>query len=114
MRREAILGGLIGYAGGRAVVLVLNRLDLPQGLHAPFVATSALVIFALAQTAHGSGFLAVYIAGLVVGNSATRARNIVIVFLDAATWLAQIAMFVLLGLLSWPNRLPQTLLPASQ
>jgi cell volume regulation protein A len=112
LAKEAILGGLIGYAGGRAVVLVLNRLDLPQGLHAPFVATGALVIFALAQTAHGSGFLAVYIAGLVVGNSATRAHNTVVAFLDAATWLAQIAMFVLLGLLSWPDRLPKTILPA--
>jgi cell volume regulation protein A len=111
LAREAILGGLIGYAGARAVVWVLNKLDLPQGLHAPFVATGALVIFALAQTAHGSGFLAVYIAGLVVGNSSTRARNTVIVFLDAATWLAQIAMFVLLGLLAWPHRLADAVLP---
>ena len=112
LAKETILGGLIGYAGGRAVVFVLNRLDLPQGLHAPFVATGALVIFALAQTAHGSGFLAVYIAGLVVGNSATRAHSAVVAFLDAATWLAQIAMFVLLGLLAWPDRLPKTILPA--
>ena len=111
LAREAILGGLIGYAGARAVVWVLNRLDLPQGLHAPFVATGALVIFALAQTAHGSGFLAVYIAGLVVGNSSTRAHNTVVVFLDAATWLAQIAMFVLLGLLAWPHRLAGAILP---
>jgi cell volume regulation protein A len=109
--REAILGGLIGYAGARAVVWVLNKLDLPQGLHAPFVATGALVIFALAQTSHGSGFLAVYIAGLVVGNSSTRAHNTVVVFLDAATWLAQIAMFVLLGLLAWPHRLAGAILP---
>ena len=111
LAREAILGGLIGYAGARSVVWVLNKLDLPQGLHAPFVATAALVIFALAQTAHGSGFLAVYIAGLVVGNSSTRAHNTVVVFLDAATWLAQIAMFVLLGLLAWPHRLTGAILP---
>jgi potassium/hydrogen antiporter len=109
--REAILGAFIGYVGGRAVVLVLNRLDLPQGLHAPFVATAALVVFGLAQAVHGSGFLAVYIAGLMVGNSAVRAHNTVVVFLDAATWLAQIAMFVLLGLLSWPGRLPAAILP---
>jgi cell volume regulation protein A len=111
LARETLLGGLAGYFGGRAVVLVLNRLDLPQGLHAPFVATGALVVFGLAELAHGSGFLAVYIAGLVVGNSAVRAHNTVVVFLDAATWLAQIAMFVLLGLLSWPHRLPGMLLP---
>jgi cell volume regulation protein A len=66
----------------------------------------------VAQIAHGSGFLAVYLAGLLVGNRATRAHNTVVVFLDAVTWLAQIAMFVLLGLLVWPQRLPEHLLPA--
>jgi potassium/hydrogen antiporter len=109
---ETVAGALIGYVGGRGVVLVLNRLNLPQGLHAPFVATGAVVIFALAEVGHGSGFLAVYVAGLVVGNSAVRAHNAVVTFLDAATWLAQIGMFVVLGLLSWPDRLPQTILPA--
>jgi len=110
--REAVLGALIGYLGGRAVVAVLNRVELPQGLHAPFTATGAVVVFALTQSVHGSGFLAVYIAGLVVGNSAVRAHNTVVAFLDATTWLAQIAMFVLLGLLAWPSRLPETILPA--
>ena len=110
--REAIFGGIIGLLGGRAMVLVLNRLDLPQGLHAPFVAAGALVTFGLAQSVHASGFLAVYLAGLVVGNRATRAHSTLIAFLDAATWLAQIAMFVLLGLLAWPERLPQRALPA--
>ena len=112
LAREVVVGGLIGYFGGRAAVLVLNRVDLPQGLHPPFVATAAIVIFALAQFFHGSGFLAVYIAGLVVGNSSTRAHNALVTFLDAATWLAQVVMFVLLGLLAWPSRMPQTLLPA--
>jgi cell volume regulation protein A len=109
---KTVVGSLIGYSGGRGVVWVLNRLSLPQGLHAPFVATGAVVIFALAEVGHGSGFLAVYVAGLVVGNSAVRAQNAVVTFLDAATWLAQIVMFVVLGLLSWPDRLPQTILPA--
>jgi cell volume regulation protein A len=109
---ETVAGALIGYVGGRGVVLVLNRLNLPQGLHAPFVATGAVVIFAFAEVGHGSGFLAAYVAGLVVGNSPTRAHSTVVTFLDAATWLAQIGMFVVLGLLSWPDRLPQTLLPA--
>ncbi len=109
---KSIIGGFIGWAGGRAVVLVLNRLELPQGMHAPFVATGALVTFGLAEWMHGSGFLAVYVAGLVVGNRRTRAHNTIVTFLDAATWLAQIAMFVLLGLLAWPDRLPQRVLPA--
>jgi cell volume regulation protein A len=112
LAREAMLGTFIGIVGGRAMVLVLNRLGLAQGLHAPFVATSALVIFGLAQALHGSGFLAAYLAGMVVGNRPTRAHNAVVVFLDAITWLAQIVMFVLLGLLAWPEELLKTALPA--
>src|SRR6185436_465178 len=96
---KAILGAIVGWLGGRAIVLVLNRMELPQGMHAPFVATGALVTFGVAEWAHGSGFLAVYVAGLIVGNRETRAHNTIVTFLDAATWLAQIAMFVLLGLL---------------
>ncbi len=109
---EAAIASILGIYGGRAIVLALNRLGLAQGLHAPFVATSALVIFGLASFVHASGFLAVYLAGLVVGNRPTRAHNTVVVFLDAVTWLAQIVMFVLLGLLAWPQRLAAHALPA--
>lgn len=110
--KEAILGAILGLIGGRAIVFVLNRLHLPQGLHAPFVATAAIVVFSLAQSIHGSGFLAVYLAGLIVGNRASRGHGSIIPFLDATTWLAQIAMFVLFGLLAWPSRLPDQLAPA--
>ena len=103
--QETVLGTIIGVFGGRLVVYALNRLSLAQGLHAPFVTTSALVLFGIAQFSHASGFLAVYLAGLVIGNRPTRAHNTVVVFLDAATWLAQIVMFVLLGLLVWPQRM---------
>ncbi len=91
----------------------LNRVALPQGLHAPFVATAAVVIFGIAQVVHSSGFLAVYLAGIVIGNRPTRAHNSVVVFLDAATWLAQIVMFVLLGLLVSPERLVSTAPPGA-
>ncbi|NVN85702.1 MAG: potassium/proton antiporter [Rhodopseudomonas sp.] len=110
--RQAILGAIIGFVGGRLVVLALNRVALPQGLHAPFVATAALVIFGTAQISHGSGFLAVYLAGIIIGNRPTRAHNSVVAFLDAATWLAQIVMFVLLGLLVSPQRLFDSMGPA--
>jgi potassium/hydrogen antiporter len=112
LAEQAVLGTIIGVLGGRAIVAVLNRLGLAQGLHAPFVAVSALVIFGLASALHASGFLAVYLAGLVVGNRPTRAHNTVVVFLDAVTWLAQIVMFVLLGLLVWPTRLVDSIWPA--
>ena len=103
--REGVLGAVIGVVGGRLVVVALNRMALPQGLHAPFVATAALVIFGVSQISHASGFLAVYLAGIIIGNRPTRAHNSVVTFLDAATWLAQIVMFVLLGLLASPQRL---------
>jgi cell volume regulation protein A len=96
--REAVLGAIVGVVGGRLVVLALNRVALPQGLHAPFVCTAALVIFGVAQIAHG--------------NRPTRAHNSVVTFLDAATWLAQIVMFVLLGLLVSPQRLAGSVIPA--
>src|SRR5262249_10294557 len=112
LAEQAVVGTIIGVLGGRPLVGVLNRLGLAQGLHAPFVATSALVIFGLASALHASGFLAVYLAGLVVGNRPTRAHNTVVVFLDAVTWLAQIVMFVLLGLLVWPGRLVDSIWPA--
>jgi cell volume regulation protein A len=112
LAEEAVLGAILGMFGGRIIVEALNRLALAQGLHAPFVITSVLVIFGLSSFAHASGFLAVYLAGLVVGNRPTRAHNTVVVFLDAATWLAQIVMFVLLGLLAWPARLAEHAPPA--
>ena len=110
--REVFLGGLVGITGGWLVVLALNRVSLPQGLHAPFVTTAALVIFGLAQICHSSGFLAVYLAGMLIGNRPTRAHNSVVAFLDAATWLAQIVMFVMLGLLVSPWRTLDTIVPA--
>ncbi|HET7849436.1 MAG TPA: potassium/proton antiporter [Pseudolabrys sp.] len=106
---DAVFGCVIGYIGGLIITFVLNKVDLPQGLHAPFVAVFAVAIFACANALHTSGFLAVYLAGLVVGNRQMRARNTVVVFLDAITWLAQIVMFVLLGLLVWPHRLTDTI-----
>jgi potassium/hydrogen antiporter len=110
--QEAVLGTIMGVVGGRLVVIALNKVALPQGLHAPFVTTAALVIFGFAQIAHASGFLAVYLAGIIIGNRPTRAHNSVVTFLDAATWLAQIVMFVLLGLLVSPKRLFDSVGPA--
>ncbi|MFN3350336.1 potassium/proton antiporter [Pseudorhodoplanes sp.] len=110
--RQGLIGVIVGIAGGYLITAMLNRVNLPQGLHAPFAATGALVTFAIAAVADGSGFLAVYLAGLVVGNQVKRAHSAIIGFLDAATWLGQIVMFVLLGLLAWPASLPDRLLPA--
>lgn len=109
---QAVLGTAIGLVGGAAIRMLLNRVDLPGGLHPIFVIAAALAVYALAAVMEGSGFLAVYLAGLAVGNRPMRASASVANFHDAATWLCQIAMFMLLGLLVTPSKLLPLLVPA--
>jgi cell volume regulation protein A len=111
--REATFGVFFGVVGGLAIVAALNRLTLPSGLHAVFVLTAALLLFSAAQALGGSGFLAVYLAGLLVGNRPVRAFASISAFTDTATWLCQIVMFIMLGLLVTPSRLVPFLLPAA-
>lgn len=110
--REMAIGGVLGVAGGYALVALLNRVDLPGGLHPVMVVGFAVLLFALTSLVHGSGFLAVYLAGLVVGNRPVRAIASITSFLDTITWLCQIVMFVMLGLLVSPEKILQYGLPA--
>lgn len=112
LAQQALLGGALGVLGGLALVRALNRLTLPQGLHPLLAVSAAVTIFAMTSTVGGSGFLAVYVAGLVVGNRPVRAFPSVLSFHDAATWLSQIVMFLVLGLLVTPSTLIQFALPA--
>jgi potassium/hydrogen antiporter len=109
---QAVIGGALGVGGGLATSWILNRADLPAGLQPIFVMTSAIVIFGLASVAGGSGFLAIYLAGLIVGNRPVRGFASVTSFHDAATWLCQIVMFLLLGLLVTPSQLIAHAVPA--
>ncbi len=95
--REAILGTVLGVGGGFAISLALNRISLPSGLHPLLVVASALFIYALTAVIGGSGFLAVYLAGIVLGNRPVRAFASITTFHDTLTWLCQIAMFIMLG-----------------
>lgn len=110
--REAVLGAALGVAGGFGVTWLLNRVELPTGLHPLLVVAAAVAIFGLAATTGGSAFLAVYLAGLVVGNRPVRAFASITSLHDAATWLAQIVMFLILGLLVTPHNLVGHALPA--
>ncbi len=110
--RAVVIGVAVGIVGGFGLVAVLNRLTLPTGLHPAFVVTAAVVMFAVAQSLEGSGFLAAYVAGLVLGNRPIRAYGSIITFHDTATWLCQIILFTLLGLLVTPSKLVPILLPA--
>lgn len=109
----AIVAGVaLGYAGGRVIVWALNRFTLPSGLHPWLAMAGAVCVFALTNYIGGSGYLAVYLAGIVIANRPVRARNEVMSVQDAATWFAQLMMFLLLGLLATPSRLLDVLWPA--
>ncbi|GGF74035.1 K+/H+ antiporter [Azorhizobium oxalatiphilum] len=110
--QQLALGAAIGVAGGFGLALLLNRLDLPGGLHPALVVAVAVFIYAAAAMVHGSGFLAVYLAGLVLGNRPVRSIATITSFHDTVTWLCQIVMFVMLGLLLSPERMVQYVPPA--
>lgn len=110
--QHAVIGTIVGVVGGFAASWLLNRIGMSQGLHPLFVMTSAVMVYAVAAVTGGSGFLAVYLAGLVLGNRPLRAYSAIITFHDAMTWLSQIVMFVLLGLLVSPHKFLDYLWPA--
>lgn len=110
--RQAVVGGIIGVLGGFVIALFLNRVELPGGLHPLLVIAGAIGLFATAALLGGSGYLAVYLAGLVVGNRPIRAAASITAFHDTATWLCQIGLFIVLGLLVTPSKLVPYLVPA--
>lgn len=109
---QMVLGAVAGYAIGRGTVWIANRIRLEyEGLYP--VLTLGLVLFAYGatQTIGGNGFLAVYVAGLVVGNSDFIHKRSVVRFHDGLAWLMQIVMFLALGLLVFPSQLPPVVAP---
>ncbi|RVD32345.1 potassium/proton antiporter, partial [Mesorhizobium sp. M4B.F.Ca.ET.019.03.1.1] len=106
------VGAVVGILGGLAIVRLVERLNLDHGLLPIFVLTLSLMVFAAAGAIGGSGFLAVYLAGLIAGNSDIRAVTILKRFQDGMSWLAQIIMFLILGLFATPSQFPAILVPA--
>jgi cell volume regulation protein A len=111
------LGGIMGVAGGFALRWLLNSLRLEAGLYPLLALSGALAIFGVTASLHGSGFLAVYLAGLIMGNRPLQAARNIRRFHDGMAWLSQISMFLVLGLLVTPSNLmpiaPQALALAS-
>jgi potassium/hydrogen antiporter len=105
--RQMGIGIVAGLLLGGVAIWILKRLNLDvEGLYRVF--TIALVLFSYGLTAllGGSGFLAVYLVGLLLGNSAVQRVDRLSRFHDSLAWLMQIAMFLILGLLVFPSRLP--------
>ena len=102
---ELVGGGLIGAVGGFALRWLLQRLTLSAGLYPVLATAGALLIFGGTNALHASGFLAVYVAGVMLAQAPYRAQQVITRFLDGLAWLAQIAMFLMLGLLVTPSAL---------
>jgi cell volume regulation protein A len=102
---QVVIGSIIGVGGGLGFAALLNRVEFPSGLHPVLAVAGAVFLYAAAALLDGSGFLAAYLAGLVMGNRPLRAYGAIMSFHDAATWLFQIMMFVVLGLLVTPSDL---------
>lgn len=103
------IGALFGWAGGWVLRRLLTRMRLAEGLYALLIVSGGLMIFATANLLGGSGFLAVYLAGLMVGNRRCHATEHVLRVMDGLAWLAQAGMFLVLGLLVTPSHLVETL-----
>jgi cell volume regulation protein A len=110
---ELVAGAAIGLAAGLIGALVLRRMALPaSGLYP--IAILALIVagYGAASVAHASGFLAVYVSALLLGNARLPHGPAIRGFAEGVAWLAQIGLFVMLGLLASPVRLPGQILPA--
>jgi cell volume regulation protein A len=105
-------GAALGVAGGFTLLWLVNRLDAASGLYPILALAGALFVFGVAQSLHASGFLAVYLAGLIIGNHRHRASQVINRFLDGFAWLSQIVLFLMLGLLINPRELVPTLVPS--
>ena len=98
-------GGLIGVGGGYLLLWLLRRNWVHAPLYPVLALSGALLLFGAAQTLGASGFLAVYLAGAIIGVNESRAANSVTHFFEPLGWLAQISLFLMLGLLVSPHEL---------
>ena len=99
------LGILGGYLGGRVIAAVVNRVQLIPAFYPLLVAAGGLVVFAGMNALGGSGFLAIYLTGVVLGNRRIRMLPAVLQMHDGLAWLAQMGLFLILGLLANPAEL---------
>lgn len=109
--QQMTLGTVIGLAGGWLLANGLNRLPLGDSLYPLLALFGAMLVFGLTGVLGGSGFLAVYLSGLFIGNRQVRAAASIRRFHDGVAWMAQIGMFVILGLLATPSNLTALVIP---
>ena len=104
--QQAIIGGIFGFAFGFLAARLLNNLRLDaQGLYPVFTIALVLLAYSLPAALGGSGFLSVYLVGLILGARKIVHKNSLSRFHDSVAWLMQIVMFLVLGLLVFPSEL---------
>lgn len=105
-------GTVLGLAGGWLIVWILRRVTFEEGLYPIAILSLALSLFAVTNMVGGSGFVAVYLAGIISGNAKLPRTVPLRRFQEGMTWLAQIVMFLTLGLLATPSEFVGLLVPA--
>ena len=106
-------GMLMGIGGGWLIAKLLRSVDLAPGLYSLLALALAFCVFGLTSVLGGSGFLAIYLCGLMIGNRPGRHLNFILPVHDGLAWLSQIGLFLVLGLLVTPSDLIEYALPAS-
>jgi cell volume regulation protein A len=109
---QLIIGGLAGYALGKLAVRLINKLDIDNAsLYPILVFTFCIFIFSFTYFIQGNGYLAVYIGGLVIGNTRFVHKRSSVNFFDGMAWMSQLLMFLTLGLLVNPHELVPIAIP---